>query len=68
MMEQETKKGPGVLWLAVLGAAVCLVLSLSGHRADAAAVTASATVELPTAARTAGTARKVIPLGKAVVI
>lgn len=66
MMEQETKKGPGVLWLAVLGAAVCLALSLSGHRADAAAVTASATVQLPTAARTAGTARKVIPLGKAV--
>lgn len=66
MMEQETKKGPGVLWLAVLGAAVCLVLSLSGHRADAAAVTASATVELPAAARTTGTARKVIPLGKAV--
>nr|CRY96063.1 hypothetical protein [uncultured prokaryote] len=63
-MEQETKKGPVVLWLAVLGAAVCLILSLSGHRAEA--VAASAPVELSGTARPAGTARTVIPLGKAV--
>jgi stage IV sporulation protein B len=64
MMEQEKKKGPGVLWLAALGAAVCLALSLSGHRTEA--VAASAPIQLPGLARTAGTARKVIPLGKAV--
>ena len=66
MMEQETKKGPGVLWLAALGAAVCLSLSLAGRRAEAAAVTASAPVELPAAAQPAPSARTVIPLGKAV--
>lgn len=64
MMEQEKKKGPGVLWLAVLGAAVCLTMSLSGHRTEA--VAASAPTQLSGLARTAGTARKVIPLGKAV--
>ena len=64
-MEQEKKKGPGVLWLAALGAVVCLALSLSGHRVEA--VAASAPVQLPAvAARPAASARTVIPLGKAV--
>lgn len=65
-MDQEKKKGPGVLWLAALGAAVCLALSLSGHRAEAA-VAASAPVQLPgSASQPAASARTVIPLGKAV--
>lgn len=66
MMEQEKKKGPGVLGLIVLGAAVCLSLSLAGRRAVAAAVTASAPAQLPAAAQPAASARTVIPLGKAV--
>lgn len=65
-MEQEKKKGPGVLGLIVLGAAVCLSLSLAGRRAVAAAVTASAPAQLPAAAQPAASARTVIPLGKAV--
>ena len=69
-MEQEKKKGPGVLGLAALGMVVCLSLALAGDRAQAVAAAAPAAVEAPRQAAAAAApgkvGRKVIPLGKAV--
>ena len=68
MMEQEPKKkGPAVLGLLVLAAAVCLSVSMTGARAGARAVAASLPLE-PLEQDTVKSAavRKVIPLGKAV--
>ena len=71
-MEKDKKKGPGVVGLIALGAAVCLTLPLMGNRARSAAVAASASVELDSVAAVQGgqdgqtSARRVIPLGKAV--
>ena len=69
MMEQDKKKGPVVLGLLALGAALCL--SLAVHRTGGGAVAALAPAALPRAAAAPaavldGTAGKVIPLGKAV--
>ena len=69
MMEQDKKKGPVVLGLLALGAALCL--SLAVHRTSGGAVAALAPAALPRAAAAPaavpdGTAGKVIPLGKAV--
>lgn len=70
-MEQEKKKGPGVLGLLLLGAAVCLSLSLTGDRAAAVTASAPAAVAAPRQAAAEGelpaaVGRRVIPLGKAV--
>ncbi len=67
-MEQEKKKGPGVLGLGVLGAAVCLSLALAGDRAAAASAPAVMAMAPQGAAPAAPAAvgRTVIPLGKAV--
>ena len=69
MMEQDKKKGPVVLGLLALGAALCL--SLAVHRTGGGAVAALAPAALPRAAAAPaavpdGMAGKVIPLGKAV--
>ena len=70
MMEQDKKKGPVVLGLIALGAAICLSLPLMGNRTESAAVAASVPLELPrpAVAQSSLTAagRRVIPLGKAV--
>ena len=70
MMEQDKKKGPVVLGLALLALAACLVLGLAGERPRAAAAAAMSPLELPKQATaspvTAAVGRKVIPLGKAV--
>lgn len=70
MMEQDKKKGPVVLGLALLALAACLVLGLAGERPRAAATAAMSPLELPKQATaspvTAAVGRKVIPLGKAV--
>ena len=67
-MEQDKKKGPGVLGLIALGAVICLSLSLTGDRVRAASAPAALTVSRQTSAPEAPAAvgRKVIPLGKAV--
>lgn len=67
-MEQDKKKGPGVLGLIALGAVLCLSLSLTGDRVRAASAPAALAAPRQTAAPEAPAAvsRKVIPLGKAV--
>ena len=69
-MEQEKKKGPGVFVLALLGAALCLSLALTGDRAAAAMAAAPVAAEPSHPSITSGApetvGRKVIPLGKAV--
>ena len=68
ILEQDKKKGPGVLGLIALGAVICLSLSLTGDRVRAASAPAALTVSRQTSAPEAPAAvgRKVIPLGKAV--
>ena len=46
-MEQDKKKGPVVLGLALLALAACLVLGLAGERPRAAAAAAMSPLELP---------------------
>lgn len=67
-MEQDKKKGPGVLGLIALGAVLCLSLSLTGDRVRAASAPAVLAAPRQTAApeTPAAVSRKVIPLGKAV--
>ena len=63
---ETQKKGPGVLGLAVVGAAVCLALSMTAWRPRAAAVAAMAPMETLSQPAQGEAVRTVIPLGKAV--